>query len=63
MRQALSLQKRGDATYFAHYGDILWALGEKFMAETYWQKAVEHGYDEAQMQAHITELKLQSNDR
>lgn len=63
MRQALLLSGQTDASLLAHYGDILWALGEKFMAETYWQKAVENGYDEQDMQAHIEEMKLQSNDR
>lgn len=53
MRQALSISGQRDSSLLAHYGDILWALGEKFMAETYWQKAVERGYDEQEMQQHI----------
>jgi Flp pilus assembly protein TadD len=63
MRQALTLSSQRDASLLCHYADILWALGERFMAETYWQKAVENGYDEQDMQAHIEEMKLQSNDR
>lgn len=57
MRQALTLSSQMDASLLMHYGDILWALGEKFMAETYWQKAVERGYDKALMDAHIKEIK------
>ena len=57
MRQALSLSSLQDASLLLHYGDILWALGEKFMAETYWQKAVERGYDKELMDAHIKTLK------
>ena len=57
MRQALSLSSQRDASLLAHYGDILWALGEVFMAETYWQKAVERGYDKEEMKRHIESLK------
>ncbi len=57
MRQALSLDGQKDVDLLTHYGDILWSLGEKFMAETYWQKAVEMGYDPQLMQQHINELK------
>ncbi|MBQ8493455.1 MAG: tetratricopeptide repeat protein [Alistipes sp.] len=56
MRQALSLSGQRDSSLLAHYGDILWALGEKFMAETYWQKAVERGYDNEEMERHIAEI-------
>lgn len=57
MRQALTLSSQMDATLLMHYGDILWSLGEKFMAETYWQKAVERGYDKGLMEAHIKTIK------
>lgn len=57
MRQALTLSSQMDDSLLMHYGDILWALGEKFMAETYWQKAVERGYDKGLMEAHIKEIK------
>ena len=57
MRQALTLSSQMDASLLSHYADILWALDEKFMAETYWQKAVERGYDKALMDAHIKEIK------
>ncbi len=57
MRQALTLSSQMDESLLMHYADILWALGEEFMAETYWQKAVERGYDKALMEAHIKEIK------
>ena len=28
-----------------HYGDILFALNERFMADTYWKRALEMGAD------------------
>jgi Tfp pilus assembly protein PilF len=57
MRQALMLSQHGEASLLAHYGDILWALGERFMAETYWQKAIDAGYDADEMAEHIAQLK------
>ena len=57
MRQALTISSQRDASLLCHYGDILWALGEKFMAETYWKKAIERGYDSREMEAHIAEIK------
>jgi Tfp pilus assembly protein PilF len=59
MRTALSLSKQGEASLLMHYGDILWALGEKFMAETYWQKAIDRGYDPELMKEHILAIKGQ----
>jgi tetratricopeptide (TPR) repeat protein len=60
MSQALSLSAQRDASLLAHYGDILWALGETFMADTYWKKAVSQGYDMEAMEEHIAELKSKS---
>lgn len=56
MRQALSLGTQRDANLFMHYGDILWALGEQFLAETYWDKAVDNGYDAEEMERHKEEI-------
>ncbi len=46
MQQALSLDRRKSPDLQLHYGDILAALGERFMAEVYWKKALEGGYDD-----------------
>ena len=45
MQQALSLDRQRSAELALHYGDILHALGEDFMAKTYWRKALERGAD------------------
>ncbi len=45
MRQALSLDRTESAELPLHYGDILFVLGERFMADTYWKKAMEMGAD------------------
>ena len=37
---------RGDNTVvWVHYGDILYAMGEKFMARIYWRRALDKGHD------------------
>lgn len=46
MQQALSLDRTDSAELQVHYGDILDALGERFMAEIYWRRAQENGYPE-----------------
>lgn len=45
MQQAIARDSRNSAELLVHYGDILDALGERFIAETYWRKALERGYD------------------
>lgn len=50
MQQALSLYRGKDHTYALHYGDILHALGEEFMAKSYWRKALEQGADKEEIE-------------
>ena len=57
MRQALMLSQHSESSLLAHYADILWALGEGFMADIYWQKAVDAGYDANEMAEHIAQIK------
>lgn len=45
-QQAIALDRRNSPELALHYGDILAALGERFMAEIYWRKALENGYDD-----------------
>lgn len=45
LRQAVSLDGQKSADLQVHYGDVLNALGEGFMAETYWKRALENGYN------------------
>lgn len=41
MQKALSLNRSKNYEYPLHYAQILYALGEEFMANTYWRKAIE----------------------
>ncbi len=50
MQQALSLDRAKSAELALHYGDILHALGEEFMAKTYWRKALERGADKEEIE-------------
>lgn len=50
MQQALSLDRHRSAELALHYGDILHALGEEFMARTYWRKALERGADKEEIE-------------
>lgn len=60
MRQALSLDRTDSPELKIHYGDILAALGDSYMAEVYWRRALEHGYkDAAAIEARIEKLKNQ----
>ena len=57
MRKALMLDTSGSEALLMHYGDILFALKELFMAETYWQKALEKGADPAEIEKRMEKLK------
>lgn len=45
IRQAVALDGQQSPELLIHYGDILEAAGERTMAEIYWRKAQEKGYD------------------
>lgn len=60
MRQALVLDTSGSAELFLHYGDILFALGERFMAKTYWQRALEAGADGATIEERLRRLETKT---
>ncbi len=57
MQQALSLYRGKDHTYALHYGDILHALGEEFMAKVYWRKALEQGADKEEIERRFAPQK------
>jgi len=46
MQQALPLDREGNPELLFHYGDILWALGDEFMATVYWKQARDAGYEQ-----------------
>ena len=52
-QQALSLDRNESAELALHYGDILDALGESFMAQTYWRKALERGADASAIESRL----------
>lgn len=57
MRQAISLDSDGDSTLLLHYGDILAAEGDKFMAEIYYKRALDAGEEPALIEEKIKKLK------
>ena len=50
MQLAISLDRSKDPTFALHYGDILYALGEEFMAKIYWRKALEQGAEKEEIE-------------
>lgn len=58
MQQAIALDSNGDGKeLYLHYGDILYALNDTFMAIFYWEKAKELGYDPEQIDQRIKQAK------
>ena len=58
MQQAIALDGHNSSELLVHYGDILEALGEYFVAESYWRKALEKGYDADQIERRIREARI-----
>lgn len=63
MRQALVMDAEGSAELFLHYGDILFALNEYFMAKTYWQRALEAGADGRKLEERLKRLEAAENGK
>ena len=57
MQQAMSFDKSKSSELALHYGDILDALGNTFMAQTYWRKALERGADASLIESRIEAQK------
>ncbi len=57
MQQAIALDTTNSAELPFHYAEILAALGEDFMAEIYYEKALKLGYDEQLIESKIKDLK------
>lgn len=45
MQQAVSFDRSNSEVLLFHYAEILYAQGDSFMAEVYWKRALERGYD------------------
>ena len=53
MQQAIALDRTNSPVLLLHYGDILEALDERFMAEFSWRKALENGADPQEVDRRI----------
>ncbi len=53
MQQAMGLDGNNSEELMVHYGDILQALGDQFMATFYWKKALEKGYDAQEIEKRL----------
>lgn len=53
IKRAIALDRTGSPDLRMHYGDILDALGEAYMARIYWQRALDAGYDPEAVQQRI----------
>lgn len=53
LQQAISLDPRGSDEIFLHYGDVLHKLGDGYMAEIYWKKALDAGYDKDKIEERL----------
>lgn len=58
MRKALMLDTTGSEVLMLHYGDINFALGDDFMAQTYWQKALDAGASKEEVAERMARLAL-----
>ena len=56
MQQALSLDRSGSTELMMHYGDILYALKDYFMASVYWKKALEKGHDADEVNGRLRQI-------
>lgn len=63
IRQAVALDGQKSQELLVHYGDILHALGEQFMAETYWKKALDKGYDKAAIEERMKQPKVEKKEQ
>lgn len=57
LKQAISLDSSADDTLLLHYADVLAALEENFMAEIYYQRALDAGGDKELIDSRIAKLK------
>lgn len=55
LQKAVALDAQQSPELMVHYGDVLHALGEQFMAEVYWRRALEKGYDTRQIESRFAQ--------
>lgn len=56
LQQAVALDVRNNKELLLHYGDILHKLGENYMASVYWNRALEAGYDESEINKRLASI-------
>lgn len=56
-RKAIGFNRNNSSELFLHYGDILYKLGENFLAETYWKRALTEGADRKIIEQRLEQLK------
>ena len=57
MQQAISFDRSENPELYLHYGDILYALKDNFMAVFYWEKAREKGYDSEEIDKRLKQVE------
>jgi len=57
LRQAVTFDAGASKELMIHYGDILYELKEYFMASVYWKKALEKGYDPAEIEERLQKIE------
>ncbi len=57
MQQAMGLDGNSSAELMVHYGDILHALDDQFMATFYWKKALDKGYDAKEIEKRLKSVE------
>ncbi len=57
LRQAVSLDADESPELMIHYGDVLYELKEYYMASFYWKKALEKGYDPAEIEERLEKIE------
>lgn len=57
LQQAVSLDLRDSQELLLHYGDILYEMGDHFMAKYYWEKALEAGYEKEPIDVRMKKLE------
>lgn len=57
VRRAVSLDTTESAELNFHYAEILYRNGDEFLAKTYWQKALEYGYDPETIEQRLNLVK------
>ncbi len=54
-QRAVALDGQKSLELLVHYGDILFAEGKRFMAETYWKRALDKGYDKTEIERRLAQ--------